>query len=130
MMQTYHWGADALRQAFGWQPRDRADFVLRHPLRLQSAYAACLGREPAFTSANCRTTEAVDFIAFTPDAITVESGSCSDAAQDGGGDQRWGMRVRGVLDVPPGFAVAGGCPHVALPSDHICLVADFDIVCI
>jgi hypothetical protein len=33
-----------------------------------------------------------------------------------------------VLDVPPFRSIRGGCPNPSIPSDHVCLLADYDVV--
>jgi hypothetical protein len=116
-VQHFHWEPKALEQAFGFCPPSCSPPLLLHPLSLSSAYHTCLGHEPAYTAANCRTSETVDYIVYCPRAI--------------GGDTRgafWEMHARGALDVPLLADVAGGGPSGAIPSDHICLVADFDVL--
>ena len=114
---AFEWSREARAQAFGSQPSAGAAPVLRHGLHLESTYATCLGGEPQYTTANVATTEAVDFMLFTP----------SGYAGGGGGGCAWRVRPLAALDVPPASAVAGGCPHRYVASDHVCLVADFEL---
>lgn len=113
----FEWSREARAQAFGSQACAGAAPVLRHGLRLVSTYATCLGREPQYTTANVSTTEAVDFIMFTPEG----------SAGQGDDDDAWLVRPLAALDVPPAAAVAGGCPHRYVASDHVCLVADYEL---
>jgi hypothetical protein len=51
-------------------------------------------------------------------------------AHDGGTctPEKWVMRPRRVLNVPPAWSCPSGGPHVAMASDHVALVVDLDIV--
>lgn len=98
-----------------WSPEDLAlaagsaqAGVARHPLRLQSAYRSVTGAEPLYTTVHDRYVGTVDYIFY---------GDCEDS----------GLRPVRVLQPPSLRSVPGGLPSLAWPSDHLCLVADFEL---
>jgi hypothetical protein len=115
---TYKWSMEALEQALGNHSScTEVRPILRHSLKLQSSYLHCLGREPAYTSANIETAQTVDYIAYTP-----KSGPLCPMQRP------WEVQPVAVLDVPPFRSIRGGCPNPSIPSDHVCLLADYDVV--
>jgi mRNA deadenylase 3'-5' endonuclease subunit Ccr4 len=115
------WEEDEIRTAFGQPLTGRDAPVLTHSLPLRSAYADALGgHEPPYTSANCSSAETVDYMWYTPQSM-VGSGA-------GHAGQRPSMALMvldAVLQVPDKHHVRFGLPNDTLPSDHVCLVADF-----
>lgn len=89
--------------------------MLRHPLKLRSAYAAVTGEEPLWTTCHDAYMGTVDFMWY-------------------GGPRRhsdsWRDRLvpRGVLSPPNANGLTMGLPSGEWPSDHISLVADFDLI--
>jgi mRNA deadenylase 3'-5' endonuclease subunit Ccr4 len=111
------WALDELRTAIGECEAARdagaaAAAVARHPLALRSAYAAAAGREPLFTTLHDRYVGTVDYLFYTPEAA-------------GGGAGR--LRPVRVLQPPPLRTLRGGLPSPAWGSDHVSLVADFEL---
>lgn len=90
--------------------------VVRHPLRLRSAYQSVAGAEPLYTTAHDKFLGTVDYIFYTPEAPHLESGEMFGGA---------GLRPLSVLKPPPLRTLQHGLPCTAWPSDHVCLVADF-----
>lgn len=123
-MQPQHtWSEAALKQALGHVPPGPGPpWHAQHKLQLASAYATCLGREPPFTSHNCKTHETLDYIFFSRTPLAVP------AAPPGGVRAAWRLEARAALQVPSHEAVRGGGPNWAMPSDHVSLLADFAVV--
>eukprot|EP00887_Chlorella_sp_A99_P001011 scaffold5.g1011.t1 len=93
--------------------RGGSGMVAAHPLQVCSAYAAVTGSEPPFTTCHDKFIGTVDYIWFTPHS----PGSSGD----------WSMRPLGVLLPPPVQTLRCGLPNHQWPSDHVCLVADFEL---
>lgn len=104
-------------QAALGRPICRPGELLRHGLPLRSAYADALGHEPLYTAANCAKAECLDFIWYTPE-LTAPSGTPRSSAR---------MALSAVLGVPDLHHARRGLPSAVLPSDHVCLVADFKL---
>jgi hypothetical protein len=94
--------------------------LARHPLRLESAYAQVLGREPLYTTLHDKYVGTVDYIFYTPQAPLR-------APHDEGGAPAARMRPLRVLQPPPLRTLTYGLPSPAWPSDHVSLLADFEV---
>lgn len=121
--RPFEWSEKALEQAFGFLPAERPVRLLRHGLHLASAYAACLGQEPRFTSHNCKTSETLDYIFFSRRPLSGQPDEASAHSR-----RAWQLLACAALDVPPEHFVRGGGPNGVMPSDHISLVADLAVV--
>jgi hypothetical protein len=68
------------------------------------------------------TVETVDYIAFTPSSVRGPENAMNPQRR------AWEVRPVGVLDVPPKNTIGMGLPNCSIPSDHVFLLADYDIV--
>ncbi|KDD71833.1 hypothetical protein H632_c4322p1 [Helicosporidium sp. ATCC 50920] len=90
--------------------------VAAHGLPLRSAYEAVTGSEPLFTTCHDAYVGTVDYIWYT-----------ADAEAEAGVAPAWRIRPRGVHLPPALRTLQSGLPCQTWPSDHIALVADFDL---
>jgi mRNA deadenylase 3'-5' endonuclease subunit Ccr4 len=86
--------------------------VARHPLSLRSAYCAVAGREPPYTTCHGRYIGTVDYVWYTAEPVG-----------EGGAT----LRALGVLQPPRLAGIHSGLPSAEWPSDHVALVADFEV---
>jgi hypothetical protein len=94
-------------------PTEVGDGIARHTLQLRSCYAEVAGREPHYTSCHDTFFGTVDYIWYTPTAGAVR------------------LKPVSVL-LPPCSDTHlprhnRSMPNATIPSDHICLVCDFDM---
>lgn len=112
--QKKAWSDEELQLATGvTMPGTEASFVARHPLDLHSAFAAVTGEEPVYTTVHDKYVGTVDYIFYTPESH-CNSGSVS-------------LRPFRVRVPPPLRTLHYGLPSRSWPSDHICLVVDFEL---
>jgi mRNA deadenylase 3'-5' endonuclease subunit Ccr4 len=83
--------------------------VARHPLCLRSAYHSVTGSEPLYTTVHDRYVGTVDYIFY-------------------GDGEEAGLKPVRVLKPPSLSSVPSGLPSLTWPSDHLSLVADFELV--
>lgn len=76
----------------------------KHPLKLQSAYHSVTGSEPLYTTVHDKYVGTVDYIFYTPSRL----------------------KPLHVLLPPPLSTLRDGLPSTEWPSDHVCLVAEFE----
>ena len=88
-----------------------------------------LGAEPLFTSCHGRFTGTVDYIWFTPDSADgAWPGAHALTQGPAPGAPAFSLRAARVL-LPPDFAsLYCGLPSPEYPSDHISLLAEFDVL--
>uniref|UniRef100_A0A1D2ADJ9 Endonuclease/exonuclease/phosphatase domain-containing protein n=1 Tax=Auxenochlorella protothecoides TaxID=3075 RepID=A0A1D2ADJ9_AUXPR len=87
----------------------RRKMLLTHPLTLRSAYQAVTGEEPVWTTCHDGYMGTVDYIFYSLEPNGAPS-----------------LEPRGVLLPPVAQSLRSGLPNAHWPSDHVCLVADFD----
>lgn len=90
--------------------------TVRHPLHLESAYRSVTGVEPLYSTVHDRYVGTVDYIFYSPVAPVDR--------QEGGSVR---LRPLQVLQPPPLQTLKHGLPSIHWPSDHVSLLADFEI---
>ncbi|KAK9842562.1 hypothetical protein WJX81_006229 [Elliptochloris bilobata] len=104
-----------------------ADWVVRHGLPVRSAYTQVLGAEPLFTSCHGRFTGTVDYIWYTPKSAAGPADAAEPSPDPGPDAPAFTLRAARVL-LPPDFAsLYCGLPSPEWPSDHISLLAEFEV---
>lgn len=113
-------------------PPPPAEPIIRHPLKLRSAYAAVGGCEPVYTTCHDAYVGTVDYVWFTEDDPRRREGlpPCARAPAAGQPGARPALRLspRAVLEPPTLRSLLMSMPTDTWPSDHVALVADFDLV--
>lgn len=114
-----NWGQDEVELAAGNGPESRQG-VAKHPLHLQSAYLSVTGSEPLYTTVHDKYVGTVDYIFYSPQPPEEET--------DGGDmEARPHLRPVKVLQPPSLRTMHAGLPSLGWPSDHLSLLADFEI---
>ena len=122
------WSYDELKLAAGHRD-DVAAGVARHPLQLQSAYLTVAGCEPLYTTVHDKYVGTVDYIFFTSSTTGVEMNVDGDGeSEDTAAVVVQRLRPVRVLQPPPLRTMHSGLPSLAWPSDHLCLMADFEVI--
>jgi len=131
-LQRLGWADEELTFAMGraWAGRAQqlgeggGELQCAHPLRLSSAYHDACGHEPTFTTCHARCIGTVDYIWYTPAAVSA-TGSGVQEGQAGPSAQAPSLHVVAALQPPDATRFAAGMPNPSWPSDHIALVCDF-----
>ena len=112
------WAEEELRMAVGSNSSngEPVSSIVQHPLELHSAYRSVTGAEPLYTTVHDRYVGTVDYIFYTPQAPGAMN--TEEAAQ---------LRPLRVLRPPPLRTLHHGLPCLSWPSDHVCLLADFEL---
>lgn len=87
------------------------EMTVRHPLKVASAYGHVAGSEPAFSTFHDGYLGTVDYIFFT-------RGSPQD---------KLSLMPCSVLQPPPLESLSSGLPSAEWPSDHVSLLAEFQL---
>jgi mRNA deadenylase 3'-5' endonuclease subunit Ccr4 len=109
------WSADELQMATGVRTDSGTEMasVVCHPLKLHSAFATVTGEEPVYTTVHDKYVGTVDYIFYTPEAH-CNFGNIS-------------LRPFRARAPPPLRTLHYGLPSKSWPSDHVCLVVDFEL---
>eukprot|EP01025_Chloroclados_australasicus_P065320 TRINITY_DN8908_c1_g2_i1.p1 TRINITY_DN8908_c1_g2~~TRINITY_DN8908_c1_g2_i1.p1 ORF type:complete len:446 (-),score=64.49 TRINITY_DN8908_c1_g2_i1:894-2120(-) len=102
---SYRWSRQELKAATGVDTGN----IVKHPLKLVSAYKEVTSREPTYTTSHNRAQCTVDYIWYSTTG------------------EEWKLHPQRVLQPPSETLVKDGLPLTEYPSDHICLLADFEL---
>ena len=114
------WAPEDIKLAAGNGPESRQG-VAKHPLQLQSAYLSVAGTEPLYTTVHDKYVGTVDYIFYSPD---LPAGG--DEVEKKTQEQPLLKPVK-VLQPPSLRTMQTGLPSLGWPSDHLSLLADFEI---
>lgn len=109
-------------------PPPPSEPVIRHPLKLRSAYAAVGGCEPVYTTCHDAYVGTVDYVWFSEDDPRRREGLPPCAAALAARGRTLRLSPRAVLEPPTLRSLIMSMPTDTWPSDHVALVVDFDLV--